>query len=134
MRRLVALGTVAATLGAGCGATGAPSGVVEDFYSRVAVGDAAGACALLTPGAVETVEIEADAPCADALLEGDVGAELLARSAGDVAQVRTAGVQAQVRTSEDVVFLSASGGTWLVAAAACDARDDRPYDCALEAS
>lgn len=134
MRRLVALGALATALCAGCSGTGDPSGVVEDFYSRVADGDGAGACALLTPGAVETVETEAGAPCADALLEGDVGEELASRSAGDVTEVRTAGVQAQVRTSEDVVFLSASGGSWLVAAAACDPRDQRPYDCALEAS
>jgi hypothetical protein len=134
MRALALLGVLVVGLGAGCAASGDPAAVVAEFYTRVADGDGTGACALMTPGAVEAVETRADARCADAVLEGEVGEELLARSAGEVTQVRTAGAQAQVRTAQDVVFLSASGGTWLLAAAACDARDDGPYDCALEAS
>jgi hypothetical protein len=33
-----------------------------------------------------------------------------------------------------VLFLTVSGDHWLVTAAGCDARPDRPYDCVLEGS
>jgi hypothetical protein len=44
-----------------------------------------------------------------------------------------AGRQAQVRLGGDTVFLARSGDGWVVTAAGCDPRPDRPYDCEVAA-
>ena len=50
-----------------------------------------------------------------------------------VEDVHVAGRQAQVVTATDTVFLALSGDAWVVTAAGCTPRDDRPYDCEVEA-
>ncbi|GEK20910.1 hypothetical protein CXY01_14300 [Cellulomonas xylanilytica] len=107
----------------------------EEFYRAVAADDGPGACALLAPTTVEALEEDSGEPCDEAVLDGEVGDTLTARAddaAGPTARV--AGRQAQVVLTTDVVFLTVSGDHWLVRAAGCDARPDRPYDCVLEGS
>jgi hypothetical protein len=130
---LLAVGALAA-----CGAArpdaATADAVTQEFYAAVAADQRAEACALLAPLTVEALEDESGTPCEDAILAGDVGEALLARADDAVdPSARVAGRQAQVTTASDVLFLTVSGGTWLITAAACDARPDRPYDCALEA-
>lgn len=123
----------------GCGAARpgatAADATVETFYRAVSADDGTGACAVLAPATVETLEDDADEPCAEAVLDGEVG-ETLAERAEDPRDpsARVAGRAAQVTVATDVVFLTISGDHWLVTAAGCDARPDRPYDCVLEGS
>jgi len=126
----------AAVLVGGC--TGRPGTatageVAQEFYRAVAADQPEAACALLAPMTVESLEDDAGAPCQDAILAGDVGDTLLARAADAVdPEATVAGRQAQVTVASDVLFLTVSGDTWLITAAGCDARPDRPYDCVLE--
>jgi hypothetical protein len=124
---------------AGCGRVG-PDGAGADatattFYRAVAAGDGAGACTLLAPATREALEDDAGGPCSDAILDGDVGDTLTERAGDESGPVsRVAGRQAQVSTSGDTLFLTISGEHWLITAAGCDPRPDRPYDCVLEGS
>ncbi|AEE46216.1 hypothetical protein [Cellulomonas fimi] len=119
---------------AGTARTADARDVVRDFYDAVDAGDGARACALLTPGVVETVEEDEGVACAEALVDGDLADLLRSRAPATDAQVTRAGGEAQVRTALDTVFLTASGTSWLVSAASCDPRPPRPYDCDLEAA
>ena len=115
---LAALALVTATL-AGCAGPGAAEAqdVVEDLAGALAAGDGDAACALILPDA-------ADGPLAGLAAAGpDVVVE----------DVHVAGRQAQVVTATDTVFLALSGDAWVVTAAGCTPRDDRPYDCEVEA-
>ena len=113
----------------------AADATARDFYRAISDGDGAKACELLAPAAVQSLEDDADQPCDQAILGGDVGDTLTSRAddAADPAAA-TAGREAQVRLTTDVVFLTVSGHSWLITAAGCDARPNRPYDCALEGS
>ncbi|WP_421741639.1 hypothetical protein [Cellulomonas sp.] len=106
--------------------------VVTAFYDAVGRQDGAAACDLLAPVTVETLEGDADDACADAVLDGDVGDTLAARTGSTSGSASVAGRQAQVVLTGDVVFLTVSGTTWRITAAGCDPRPDRPYDCVLE--
>lgn len=125
-----------ATLTAGaCSPSGdAPAQAVQAFYAAVAAGDGAAACAVLAPAVIESVEEEYATSCADALTTGDVGDDLQDRAQGTTdPQVRVAGRQAQAVLGTDTVFLTRSGSRWVVTAAGCTPRPDRPYDCEVEA-
>lgn len=105
------------------------------FYAAIADGDGDAACAALAPAVAAAVEDDAGSPCPDALTSGDLGDDLRDRadaagaaSAGG-AEVRVAGRQAQVALGTDTLFLARSGPGWVITAAACTARPDRPYDC-----
>ncbi|WP_217616268.1 hypothetical protein [Cellulomonas sp. GbtcB1] len=112
----------------------APAAAVADFYAAVADGDGAAACADLTPAVVAAVEEEAGSSCADALTTGDLGDDLQDRAQGTTApRVRVAGRQAQAVLGTDTVFLSRSGSGWLITAAGCTPRPERPYDCEVAA-
>jgi hypothetical protein len=124
---------------AGCGA--APSGedavvTSREFFDAVAADDLVGACELLAPATRESLEEETGAPCVEALGEGETGLAL--RSVAVAVQdtsapsVTVAGRQAQVVAGDHVTFLAVSGDSWLITAAACAPRPDRPYDCELE--
>ena len=56
-----------------------------------------------------------------------------ARDGVVVEDVHVAGRQAQVVTADDTLFLAVSGDAWVVTAAGCTPREDRPYDCEVEA-
>ncbi len=122
---------------AGCGAArpgaAAADATVEAFYRAVSAADGAAVCAVLAPATVGTLEDDAAEPCAQAVLDGEVG-ETLTTRAQDPGHpnARVAGRQAQVTVTTDVLFLTISGDHWLVTAAGCDARPHRPYDCVLE--
>ena len=128
-----------ATAVAGCGVarpgTSAADATVQAFYRAISADDGTGACAVLAPSTIENLEDDADEPCAEAVLDGDVGETLTERAQdpGDPS-ARVAGRAAQVTLTTDVLFLTISGDHWLVTAAGCDARPDRPYDCVLEGS
>lgn len=91
---------------------------------------------MLAPATLEALEEEADEPCADALLGGDMGLALTATAEAaidaDTQSVTVAGRQAQVVLDDEVTFLVASGSGWLVSATACSPRPERPYDCLVE--
>lgn len=104
------------------------------FYTAIADGDGAAACAALAPAVAAAVEDDAGSPCPEALTSGDLGDDLRDRAdaAGATsggAAVRVAGRQAQVAPGTDTLFLARSGPGWVITAAACTARPDRPYDC-----
>lgn len=131
------LGALFALAGCGFARPDAASAgaTAQEFYGAVAASDGVGACALLAPVTVEALEDDAGAPCPDAILDGDVGSTLTARADdADDAAGRVAGRLAQVTLASDVLFLTVSGDRWLVTAAGCDPRPDRPYDCVLEGS
>lgn len=130
------------TVLAGCGVArpdAATAGAAaQDFYRAIAAGDGETACALLAPVTVESLEDDTGEPCADGVLEGEVGETLTARATDATTRAtratRVAGRQAQATLADDVVFLTVSGDRWLITAAGCDPRPHRPYDCVLEGS
>jgi hypothetical protein len=135
-RLAVLLTVVVAATVSGCasrpGATAAES-TVHDFHAAVAARDGAAACRLLAPHTREAVAVDADEPCADAILAGDAGVTLADSDSGSGSDVvHVAGRQAQVVGPTDVVFLAVSGDGWVITAAGCTPRPDRPYDCAIE--
>lgn len=107
---------------------GEASAVVAAFTTAVVGGDGSRACALLAPATVEALEGDAGTGCPDAVLALGLPTDASA------ADARAYGRQAQVKTASDVVFLVRSGDTWLITAAGCTPREDRPYDCSLERS
>ncbi|MCR6688486.1 hypothetical protein [Cellulomonas sp.] len=114
---------------AGCTAgpdAGGAAATAVALAHRVAAGDGAAACRLLAPTTVERLEHDSGLPCAQAVLALDLPTTLPG------ARGESFGRQAQVRSSADVVFLVRSGDAWLVTAAGCTPRGDRPYDCDLE--
>jgi hypothetical protein len=138
-RRSSAALVLLATAGlAGCGADedADVAGVVTRFYAAVATTDGEAACAALAPDSrSEVVGTDPDGrACPQALLapEGP-GSVLVSRAAdADVLEVHRAGGQAQVVTETDTLFLAVDGTSWVVTAAGCDPRGERPYDCVVE--
>jgi hypothetical protein len=126
---------VAATVSACASRPGAAAAetTVHDFHAAIAARDGEAACRLLAPHTREAVAADAEEPCADAILAGDVGPALAGSdptTGSDV--VHVAGRQAQVVGPTDVVFLAVSGDGWVITAAGCTPRPDRPYDCVIE--
>jgi hypothetical protein len=113
----------------GCAGLGpdpaAASRAAERFHAAVADEDGETACALLAPAVVEELESAAGEPCADAVLAEDLP------GASGVQTSHAYGRQAQVVMRGDVVFLTVSGAGWLVTAAGCTPRPERPYDCTV---
>jgi hypothetical protein len=138
-RAVVALAALGVALTAGCAGPGVmeadAEAAVTDFYAAVEAGDGQAACDLLLPDAAESLEQDAEAPCATAVVEDPrIGQELAHRAAdAAVSEVHVAGTQAQVVTASDTVFLARSGERWIITAAACEPRPERPYDCEVEA-
>lgn len=116
---------------AGCGSprpdAGTATRAAESFHAAVAGGDGAGACALLAPATAAELAETAGAPCEQAVL--DAG---LPRTSG-ASDATAAGRQAQVVLDGDTLFLTVSGTDWLVTAAGCTPRPERPYDCTVSA-
>jgi hypothetical protein len=131
---MVALALLVAGAVAGCGpSVEAPRQVALDFYTAIGEQDGDAACAVLALSVAEAVAEDEGGTCADSIMSGEVGADLVERAGGVVPQdVRVAGRQAQVQVGTDTVFLARSGSGWAVTAAACDVRPERPYDCQVE--
>ena len=100
--------------------------MAQQFAAAVDAGDSEAACALLAPATREALVADAQAPCADALLDEDLP------PAGDAPEPEVYGTAAQVRSATDTVFLGLFDGGWRVTAAGCAADGDRPYECAVE--
>ena len=97
------------------------SGLVEAVDRR----DGAGACALLAPPVRTELEDTSGSPCAEAVLEEDVGAP------SDTTEVEVFDTMARAVVGSESLFLSRFDGRWLVVAAACDPMAGKPYDCAI---
>ena len=106
--------------------TTAAAGVASAFHRAVRDGDGNAACALLAPATVEDLEGSSGQSCPDAILTQDLP------DTRDVQDTQAFGRAAQVSMDSDVVFLSVFGDRWLITAAGCTPRGDRPYDCTLK--
>jgi hypothetical protein len=118
----------ASTLLTGCALSpdaSAAADAAESFHAAVAAGDGSAACDLLAPATADELEQAQAAPCADAVLSADLV------EGGTAVDSHAYGRQAQVVLTDDVVFLTVSGGRWLVTAAGCTPRHERPYDCEI---
>ena len=104
----------------------AAAGVASAFHRAVQDADGSASCALLAPATVEDLEGSSGQPCPQAVLAQDLP------DAQDVQDSQAFGRAAQVLMDGDVVFLSVFGDRWLVTAAGCTPRGDRPYDCTLK--
>ena len=87
--------------------------------------DAATACDTLAPRTRSELAQSAGATCRRALLEEDVP------RVGEPLDVRVFGSQAEVVWDGETTFLARFRGGWKVMAAACTAREHRPYDCRI---
>jgi hypothetical protein len=88
-------------------------------------GDPQDRCDLLAPATRTVLESDGSTPCTDVI--GD-----LPLPGGDVTAVEVWSGEAQVRLGGDVVFLTETGAGWRVTAAACEPREELPYDCEVE--
>ena len=106
--------------------TTAAADVAVAFHRAVQDGDGKAACGLLAPATIEDLESTSGQPCPDAVLAADLA------DAREVQDDRAFGRAAQVLMDGDAVFLAVFDDRWLVTAAGCTARSDRPYDCTLK--
>jgi hypothetical protein len=127
---LAALAVLPAVLVASCSTLGpdttAAAGVALVFHRAVLDGVGHAACALLAAASVEDLVGSYGHPCPYAILTQNLPA------AQDVQDTQAFGRAAQVSMDGDVVFLSVFGDRWLITAAGCTPRGDRPYDCTLK--
>ena len=133
---LAALALVTATPAARAGpGAAAPQPVAEHPAAARALGAGDAACALILPAAADALAADEGEPCADVVTapDGPLAGLTAAGTEVVVEDVHVAGRQAQVVTATDTVFLALSGDAWVVTAAGCTPRDDRPYDCEVEA-
>ncbi|HEY8582208.1 MAG TPA: hypothetical protein VIL49_04650 [Capillimicrobium sp.] len=133
-RRALTLALMAALAVAGCGTEddrAQAADVVGAFYAALEAGDGARACAQLSAPAVEALESQAGAPCAEAVTALDVRPGAL--GATEV-YVTNAKVDA---SSGESTFLSREADGWRISAAGCAPEDgkpaDRPFACEVEA-
>ena len=115
---------------ASCSTLGPDSTAAADvavaFHRAVQDGDGNAACGLLAPATVEDLESTSGQPCPDAVLAADL------TDAREVQDTQAFGRGAQVLMDGDAVFLAVFDDRWLITAAGCTARGDRPYDCTLK--
>jgi hypothetical protein len=127
-----ALGALVALL-SGCGADvekQQAAAAADEFTSAVGP-DPAGACRMLAPRTVESVESQGSGNCAKDLADAGIP------PAGQRRAVSVAGHTAQVRYSGETVFLSLFDTGWKVTAAGCTRSSSDPsvpYDCLVEGS
>ncbi|GIG29693.1 hypothetical protein [Cellulomonas marina] len=134
-------GLVAIAVCLTCAGCGGPDGddavhVALQLETALAAGQGPEACALLLPAAAEAVADRTGNSCDGGVVDlvGVSGADPAAAATTTAPRVAVAGRQAQVALSGDTVFLARDGEGWVVTAALCAARADRPYDCEVEAS
>jgi hypothetical protein len=123
---------IAALLFGSAGLTGcsgqtpaAPERAAIAFAQAIAASDGARACTLLSADVSSAIADSTGMPCPAAILREDVPAPSQVRDA------QRYGHQAWVITGTDTVFLSEFPDGWKVIAAGCQARPDKPYDCAV---
>lgn len=119
-----ALATMAATAGlSGCASDedGPVRRAAELFSRAVGSGQGEAACALLTPRTAEQMR-SGDDDCGTAITR-------LGLRVGSARASQVWGEEAQVRLTGDTVFLHRFPRGWLVRAAGCAPRGERPYDC-----
>lgn len=126
MLHLTAVGAVAVLVTA-CGGTQDPdvARVATGLMEAVEGDDGTGACALLAPPVRSELEDTSGSPCAEAVLEEDVGAP------SDSTEVEVFDTMARAVVGSETLFLSRFDGRWLVVAAACDPVAGKPYNCAV---
>lgn len=113
----------------GCGDSGAaPGEAATQFREALAGGDGQAACELLAPATVEELESSEESSCDEALQGLGLDTE------GEITGVEIFGRNAQATFAEDVLFLTESDGNWLITAAGCTSRGERPYDCDVKES
>lgn len=100
--------------------------VVTDFYEAVGNGDGAAAGDLLAPETRSELEQSSGKPCDQAVTEEVEGQQ------ADSVTVRRFGDGAQARVGGDVAFLGRFDAGWLVTAAGCTPRPDKPYQCSVK--
>ena len=100
--------------------------VASSFHRAAQDADGRTACALVAPATVEDLESTTGQPCPVAMLTQGLP------DAQDVQDTQAFGRAAKVSMDGDVVFLSVFGDRWLITAAGCSSRGDRPYDCTLQ--
>ncbi|MET9438374.1 hypothetical protein [Streptomyces sp. NPDC006551] len=124
---VVLLPVVAVALTGGCSVpedrVQAVTDAAEKFARVSTADDMAAACTLLAPTVREELADDPGPTCADGLAEADLP------FAGAVRATAVYGRQAQVTLDGDTFFLRSSPDGWLVTAAGCTPRTDRPYDC-----
>jgi len=106
--------------------TTAAAGAAAAFHRATQDGDGNAACGFLAPATVQDLEGASGQGCPEAILAQDLP------GAHDVRDSQAFGRGAQVLMDGDVVFLSMFGNRWLITAAGCQPRGDRPYDCTLK--
>ncbi len=95
-------------------------------------GDGTAACAFLAPATGKDLEDSGGQKCQEAILTQDLpDTQGLPDPRTRGTPGRSAGPR-RCRRRGDVVFLSMFGNRWLVTAAGCTPRGDRPYDRALK--
>jgi hypothetical protein len=103
--------------------------VTQRFFTALADGDGATACAQLSTDTRSQLESQEGKPCREAIL--DVGLKGAA-----VSRVRVYIVDAMVELADgDAVFLGQGKEGWRLSAVGCRSqgkRTSRPYDCDLE--
>jgi hypothetical protein len=123
----LAVGAAAIALLTGCAgaqdepAASAARGLLEAAHD----GNGLAACDLLAPAVRSELEQASGKPCAEAVLEDDLG-----EGTGAV-RVQVFDMAAQVVVGSDTVFLSRFDGDWLVVGAACTPVPGHPYDCSI---
>ncbi len=123
---LAVLGALA-LLVTGCSSSEAPEvGQVATRFEDTSA-DAEARCDLLVPAALEQLEQEAGATCAQTIDD-------LPLEGGQVGAVEVWGGNAQVRLGADTVFLTQTPSGWRVTAAACTPQPAGPYECEVEGS
>jgi hypothetical protein len=126
-RPVLALVAGATVLLTGCSSMQRPA--VEEVAATFEdpSGDPEVRCALLAPAALTALEKDQSSPCAEAIQQ-------LPLQGGEVTRVEIWGGEAQVRLGGDTLFLTETHAGWRVAAAACEAQGEAPYDCQVEGS
>ena len=112
---------------AGCAGTqdGPAASAARALLEAAHDGNGSAACDLLAPAARSELEQTSGKPCAEAVLEEDLG------DGAGPARIEVFDTAAQVVVGADTVFLSRFDGNWLVIAAACTPVPGRPYDCSI---
>ncbi len=126
-------GLALALLLAGCGADveKRQAAAAADAFSASVSSNPAGACRLLAPRTVQSLESQGSGDCATDLADAGIP------PAGERRSVSVAGHTAQVRYTGESVFLSLFDDGWKVTAAGCSRSSGDPsvpYDCLVEGS
>jgi hypothetical protein len=102
--------------------------VTERFLEALERNDGSGACARLSPGAIEALEHDEGSPCAEAAR----GLEL---EASRVSRAQVFATEAKVDLADgESAFLELTSSGWRISAAGCRPQPaDQPFECELEA-